>query len=158
MFSRISVVIALTITLLGSAATTTLARDGEPSSSQTPLSTMGAVGTYFATVNAGAHTGNFTRLAAVVAPGAYLTRTDTLGRTTVYEDLSTIRNYYQVARAHRALSEVGIEEIHLLSSGVVIAYTKSDGPHGTVASRSAHVFIVRNGMIVRLDWVVLSGK
>jgi hypothetical protein len=157
MLSRTSVVIALSIVLLGSSTLIAFARDGEPTSSQRPLSAVGAVTTYFATVNVGGRTGNFSQLSAVVASHAHLTRTDALGRTKVYDNLSAIRGYYQDARARRALSEVGIEGIRLLSTGVVIAYTRSDGLHDNVASRSVHVFIVSHGMIVRYDWVVLSG-
>jgi hypothetical protein len=142
--------------LLGSSTPVALSRDAYPSSTQRATSAMAAVGAYFATINSGWRTGNFSRLAAVIAPHASLTRTDALGYTAVYGGLSAITRYYQDARKRGMLPEVGIAGIRRLSASVLIAYTEAGGPGSTIVSRSVQVFIVKNGMIVGCDWVVLS--
>jgi hypothetical protein len=151
-----TVILASTIVLLGSSTPVALSRDAYPSSVQRPTSAMAAVGAYFAMISSGWRTGNFSRLADVVAPHATLTRTDAHGHTAAYGGLTAIARYYLDARERGMLPEVGIVGIRYLSASVLIAYTEAGGAGSTIVSRSVQVLVVKNDMIVGCDWVVLS--
>lgn len=107
---------------------------------------------YFQVLNGGMTSGDFSKLASVFAANATLTKSNTDGKTTVYQGLTEITAFYQSLHQTLPNWQWTTDELRAMNKQVVLAYEHAGSPPLTVASRCIHVFVIKKGKIVSYDW------
>jgi hypothetical protein len=112
------------------------------------------VALYYRILNAGMRSGDFSPMASVYAPDATLTHSTPEGETSTFHGLNAIIAYY-----HRTyLSNPGIQFIrdtwYGLSPTIVLNYEHVSPPGFRLPTRCSHLFVLQNGKIQHLFWVV----
>jgi hypothetical protein len=114
------------------------------------------VATYYQILNAGLNGADFSALASVFAPDATLTNSTTLGATIEVHGLNALIAFYR----NIALRFPGMQFIrdrtYYLSPTIVLNYEHAPVPSLRVPGRCSHLFVLRNGRIEQLFWVVYS--
>jgi SnoaL-like domain len=150
------------LTLIVVAVMVALVADNAYAHPSAAVKTRGAQATvhaYFAILNAGMKSGDFSALSRVYAPNAVLTQSNPLGQTKVSHGLSEITAFYQGAYSKFAGYEWTQDAMRSLAPTVVLSYEHAGSPPLTVAGRCAHLFVVKGGMIRSLDWTTFySGQ
>jgi hypothetical protein len=109
---------------------------------------------YYQILNAGLRNGDFSAMAAVYAPDATLSHSTPQGVTSEFHGLNAIIAYY-----HRTyLSIPGVQFIrddwYQLSPTIVLNYEHTAKGAFQKPARCSHLFVMRNGKIHQLFWVV----
>ena len=109
--------------------------------------------TYFKIFNAGMRSGDFSALASVYSPDATLTHSSPKGVTRVVHGIDPIIRFYQGIWAEYHGYQWTQESMRSLDSNVVLSYERA-GTQQLAAGRCVHLFVVQNGKIMSLYWVV----
>jgi len=97
--------------------------------------------------------GDFSALASVYSPDATLTRSTSKGVTTVVHGIDAIMRLYEDLWAKYPGYQWTQESMRSLDSNVVLSYERA-GTQQLAAGRCVHLFVVQNGKIMSLYWVV----
>jgi len=108
---------------------------------------------YFQIFNAGMRSGDFSALASVYSPDATLTQSNPKGVTMVAHGLDAIIRFYKGIWAEYHGYQWTQESMRSLDSNVVLSYERA-GTQQLDAGRCVHLFVVQNGKIMSLYWVV----
>lgn len=131
---------------LTTAATSAQSRLQQPSPQQVARQ-------YFAALNAGMKSSDFSALATVYAPDATLTWSNPLGVTTVVHGRAALTRFYQGVRAKFPGLQWATTSWHSVAPTVVIFYERAGTPGMAAPGRCAHTIVVQNGKITSIDWV-----
>ncbi len=124
-------------------------QDGEPD--------QDVVQIYFQILNAGMISGDFSALDTVYAPDATLTQSTPKGVTTVYSGIGDITAWYQSFQAHFSGIQFTQDSMRSLAPHVVLSYEHAGKPTWIAQGRCMHVFTLKQGKIVSLDWATFYG-
>jgi SnoaL-like domain len=128
--------------------------DPTPQDGQTD---QAVVTTYFAILNAGMQSGDFSALATVYAPDATLTQSPPKGVTTVYSGIDAIIAWYQAFRARAGAIQFTQDSMRSLAPHVVLSYEHAGKPTYVAPGRCMHVFTLKGGLIETVDWATFYG-
>jgi len=118
-----------------------------------PSSVQEVATRYFAVLNAGMMSGDFSALATVYAPDATLTQSTPKGVTKVFHGLAALTGFYQKLRATFPGTQWTTVSWHSPVPTVAIYYERAGTPSMAVPARCAHTVVVQNGKITSMDWV-----
>ena len=157
---------ALVLPLIASApAATTLAAGCKTNSpmiscSDPPLATTSrsptaTVHAYFQVLNAALQSGDFSALASVYAPNATLTQSNPLGQTTVSHGTAQITAFYRQSIFPKIAGYHFTQDaMRNLTKTTLLSYEHAGSPPLSVAARCSHLFVIKDGKIMTLDWVI----
>ena len=127
--------------------------NAQPSPNSPKLSAPPVVWTYFKIVNAGYRSGDFSALATVYSPEATLTFSGRNSATKVVHGIDAIISFYQdISKNYRGY-QFAQESVRSLDSNVVLSYERA-GTQLLTAGRCVHLFVIQNGKIMSVFWVV----
>jgi len=109
--------------------------------------------TYFKIFNAGMRSGDFSALAEVYSPDATLTHSAPKSATIVVHGLDAIIRFYKGIWAKWHDYQWTQESMRSLDSNVVLSYERA-GTEQLLAGRCVHLFVIQNGKIMSVYWVV----
>jgi hypothetical protein len=157
-----ALVLAGMLSLLGSTASAALARPmlaGSPAPQSRPLQVAHS---YFAVLNAGMRTGDFSSLASVYAPNAQLTVYRYLARDIAPEKIGEAHGlaaitvlYWRISGTFPGYRWTQIQ-VTRVSNTRVVSYERVRSPGGSIAE-SETVLVIKGGKITRLAWTVDFG-
>ena len=108
---------------------------------------------YFKIFNAGMRSGDFSALAEVYSPDATLTHSAPNSVTKVVHGINAIIRFYQGIWTLYHGYQWTQESMRSLDSNVVLSYERA-GTEKLEAGRCVHLFVVQNGKIMSVYWVV----
>jgi hypothetical protein len=159
-----ALVLAGVLLLLGSMSSAALARPipaGNPAPQSRPLQVAHS---YFAVLNAGMRTGDFSSLASVYAGNARLTLYRYLARDIAPEKtgdahgLAAITALYQKVQSAFPGYQWTLLQVNRVSSTRVVSYEWARGPGGSGSRDSETVFVIKGSKITRLAWTIDVGR
>lgn len=109
------------------------------------------VGNYFAALDAGMATGDFSRLSGLFARRAVVTVNTAQGQMAAARGLTAIEVLYQRARQNQPGMRWTPDTVYRLSKGVILSYAHAEGPATGTSPRSTEVFVIQSGRITRLS-------
>jgi hypothetical protein len=148
-FHRILAIIAGTLIVLS--AFSGVARARVPH--MPPAGDEAVVDAYFFAVNQALAGGGTEYFSAVIDPHATLTASNPSGVTTTVHGLPAIQRWFGAwarAGAGLQLTTTGVSNP---TPGVVVHYEVAGNPANPTAARCAHVFVIRNAMIVSDNFI-----
>jgi hypothetical protein len=150
--------------LLGSIVGTTLAASrGSRVQVGTPMSqplALSVARSYTTSVTAGMQTGDFSRLAALLAPAAILTQHSTITPLEPQMDTRAVQGRSAILAVYHALYRwaPGLqwtqEAMSQVSPTVVETFAHATAPRLGMTIQSQQRLVIRHGKIVRLDWIL----
>jgi hypothetical protein len=122
-----------------------------------PRTPEGVVADYFAALNAGMRSGDFSAVGELYAEDATLTQSNPLGVTKVFRGRDAILGFYRSLPTKFPGYQWSTESLGRLAPGVVLAYERAGSPAMAVPGRCFHVFQVHGGVLQSVNWVTYYG-
>lgn len=112
------------------------------------------VATYYQILNAGLRSGDFSAMASVFALDATVTRSTPTGATITLHGLGPIINFYRTLYVAAPGTQFQGDVMYSLSPAIVLTYEHTRTAIPRAIARCSHLFVVENGRIKQLFWVV----
>jgi SnoaL-like domain len=112
------------------------------------------VNAYLGILNAGMQSGSFAALSTVYAPQAVFTVANPAGQVLVFHGLTKIEGFYAMVRKNEKRPHFTIEKMRLLDPSTVYTYEHAGHAGETLPARCTHLYVIKDGLIVRDDFVV----
>ena len=119
-----------------------------------PATAQAVVTTYLQALNDGMRQGDVSTVPPLYAPDATVTFSTADGVTKVFRGRAAITRFYRHLLQMIPGFQWRQDHLRTLSPTVVLSYEHPVTPGQVVVGRCAHLFVLQDGQIESLDWVV----
>jgi hypothetical protein len=112
------------------------------------------VALYYQVFNAGLRNGDFSAMASVYAPDGILSQSDPQGENSTFQGLKAIIAFYHRVYLNIPGTQFKRDKLYDLSPTILLNYEHGMGTGLRLPPRCSHLFVIRNGRLHQVFWVV----